>query len=97
MTLHSICEEHRKSNSKEVRVEVQHSGLIFHGSWSRLGSGDRWNQVESLWVAYFSRIPQYSQITTMTMYLLIEIKHTVLLQCHGNYTEVDLIQLYALN
>ena len=30
----------------------------------------------------------YTQITTINVYLLIEIQYNILLQCHGNYIEV---------
>ena len=30
---------------------------------------------------------QYTQIKTKIMYLLIEIRHTILLQCDGNYID----------
>ena len=32
--------------------------------------------------------PQYTQITTIVMYLLVEIRHYVHMQCHGNNNEV---------
>ena len=32
--------------------------------------------------------PQYTRITTRNMYLLIEIMHNILVQCHGIYIEV---------
>ena len=33
----------------------------------------------------FQGIQQYIQITTKNMYLLIEIRFTILIQCYGNY------------
>ena len=41
----------------------------------------------------FQQIPQYAQITTIDMYLLIEIMHDIPVQCHGNYIEVEKLQL----
>ena len=43
----------------------------------------------------FQMRPHYTKITTVNMYLLIEIKHNFLLQCYGNYIEVGNFQLYA--
>ena len=40
---------------------------------------------------------QATQITTINIYLLNEIKHNVHIQCHGNYIEVKMIHLCALN
>ena len=34
-------------------------------------------------------------VTTINMYLIIEIRHNILRQCHGNHTEVENFQLYA--
>ena len=38
---------------------------------------------------------QYTQIATINVYLLHEIKHDVHIQCHGKNTEVKKIQFYA--
>ena len=35
--------------------------------------------------------PQYSQITTINVYLPNEIKHNIHILCHGNYIEVEKI------
>ena len=43
----------------------------------------------------FQGRPPYLQISTMNMYLLIEIRHDILIQCHENYIEVENLQLYA--
>ena len=38
---------------------------------------------------------QYAQITTINMYLLIKIRHNILLQYYGNYIEIEKPQFYA--
>ena len=40
-------------------------------------------------VKFFPRRPQYPQITTINMYLIIEIRPSILIKCHGNYIEVE--------
>ena len=34
----------------------------------------------------------YIEVTAIKMYLLINIKHNIIIQCHGNYIEVKTIQ-----
>ena len=36
----------------------------------------------------FQKRPQYTQITTINMYLLIEIRQSILILCHGIYIQV---------
>ena len=43
----------------------------------------------------FQGKPQLTEITTINMYLLIEIRHNILIQCTGIYIEVKKIQSYA--
>ena len=43
----------------------------------------------------FQERPQYTQITTVNMYLLIEIRHNCLIQCRGNHIEVAKNSIYA--
>ena len=33
--------------------------------------------------------PGYTQFPTINMYLLIEIRHDILIECHGNYIEEE--------
>ena len=42
-----------------------------------------------LGVLFFQRKPQNTLITTINMYLIIQIRHNILIQCHGNYIEVE--------
>ena len=43
---------------------------------------------------FFQGRPQYTQITTINMYFLIEIRHNTLIQYHENYfIEVEKLQL----
>ena len=44
----------------------------------------------------FQQIPQYAQITTIDMYLLIEIVLNIPIQCHGNYYEVEKLNIICL-
>ena len=37
----------------------------------------------------FQGRPQNTQITTINMYLLIEIMHNIIINCHGYYSKVD--------
>ena len=36
----------------------------------------------------FQGEPQYTQISTINMYEFIQIRHDILIQCHGNYMEM---------
>ena len=38
---------------------------------------------------------QNTEVATINMYLLIKIRHDIIMQSHGNYIEVEKIQLYA--
>ena len=41
-----------------------------------------------LGVFFYQGRPQYTQISTLNMYLIIEIRYTILIICHGNYIKV---------
>ena len=57
----------------------------------KLANGKFWG------VLFFQERPEYTQTTTSNMYLLIEIQHDALIQCHLNYVQVGKLQLYAQN
>ena len=48
----------------------------------------------------FQGRPQNTQIATINMYLLIEIRHDILIQCHGNFIELRksnyMLEIYIL-
>ena len=41
------------------------------------------------------RVPNYSQICTIYMYKFIKVRHDILIECHGNYMEMEKVKLYA--
>ena len=46
---------------------------------------------------YFYGWQKYTEVTTINMYLLIKIRHNIFVHYHGNYVEVENLQLYAWN
>ena len=40
---------------------------------------------------------QHTEVTTINIYSLIKIRHNIIIQYHGDYIEVEKIQLYACN
>ena len=52
---------------------------------------------KSLGVLFFKRDHNilWLLVTTINMYLLIEIRYNIPIQCHGNHIEVEKLQLYA--
>ena len=40
---------------------------------------------------------QYTEVTTINMYLLTKSRHSIIIQCHGNYIEEEILQSYACN
>ena len=37
---------------------------------------------------FFQGRQRYTEVTTINMYLLIKIRHNIIIQCHGNYIKV---------
>ena len=35
------------------------------------------------------RRKQYAEVTSINMYLIVKIRHDIIIQCHGNYIEVE--------
>ena len=47
------------------------------------------NYVPKMAYLVFQGRPEYAQITTINMYLLIEIRHNILIKCLGNCIELE--------
>ena len=51
--------------------------------------------VEFRGVRFFKGLPHYTQLSTIIMHLIIELRHDIVIQCHGNCIEMKKNQLYA--
>ena len=47
--------------------------------------------IEKISVPIFKGRQQHTELTTINMYLLIKIRHDIILQYHGNYIEVKIV------
>ena len=83
------------SSSREVGIQIGHG-------WEQGLSQDLESGCPKSTIVGFRGCPilqgtsKYTLITIMNMYLLVEIWHYILIQCHGDFVEVEKNQLYML-
>ena len=84
----------------QVRTSISYHILVWglvQGFGQDLESGCPKSTIIKIWgVNFFKADKQYTQINTINIYVFLnEIKHSVHIQCHGNYNEEKTIQLCA--
>ena len=64
--------------------------LPMQGLSQDLETGCQKLTVVKFWgILFFQGRQQYTEITTTNMYLLVKTRHTINIQCRGNYTDVE--------